>query len=62
MKIEPKYFALAVASGNPSPGKTPDEISNNAIQLYLSALEEAETFNKENKDATASLKNRPPWL
>lgn len=62
MRIEPKDFALAVVSGNPSPGKTPDEISKNAIQLYLSALKEAESFNKENKNSTGKLTKKPPYL
>ena len=65
MRIDPKDFALAVVSGNPSPGDSPEDISKNAIQLYLVALEEAEMFNKTEQEkqlSTAKITKKPPYL
>jgi hypothetical protein len=61
MRIDPKDFALAVVSGNSSLGDSPEDISKNAIQLYLSALSEAEAFNKT-EQPTAKITKKPPYL
>lgn len=65
MNIPPKDFALAVVSGNSSPDDSPEDISKNAIQLYLAALEEAKTFNKAEQEKplpTAKITKKPPYL
>ena len=38
-------FALAVVSGNPVAGETPEEIAKGALELYLSAVKVAREYN-----------------
>ncbi|KEF40464.1 hypothetical protein M670_00490 [Schinkia azotoformans MEV2011] len=47
-KVDKKDFALAVVSGNPVQGDPPDQIAENALNLYFSAIAVAEKYNKEN--------------
>lgn len=61
-KIDSKEFALAVVSGNPCPGNNPKEISENAIQLYLSALKVAKDFNEQQPLPKAAVQKKPSWL
>lgn len=62
-KIVAKDFALAVISGNPCPGDTAKEISENAIKLYLAALETVKEFNeKESTIPKATIRKKPDWL
>lgn len=53
-KIIPKDFALAVVSGNPVAGDTPDEKAKNALSLYLAAKEAVRNHNATIVEAAKS--------
>lgn len=45
-KIDENQFALAVVSGNPARGNSPEETAKNALQLYLTAVKVAKELKR----------------
>ncbi|MEE3805687.1 hypothetical protein V2H29_01845 [Lysinibacillus fusiformis] len=54
--IDKKDFALAVVSGNPVAGNTPEEIAKKALELYQTAVKVADDHNKLNGSGMKVLK------
>lgn len=55
--VDPEKFAYAVVSGNPCEGNTPEEISENAFELYNAAI-----LIAEKKLAEKKAEDKKPWL
>lgn len=47
--IDSKEFALAVISGNPVQGTSPENIAQEALKLYFEAYKLAEKHNESNQ-------------
>ncbi|WP_176723135.1 hypothetical protein MKY08_17720 [Lysinibacillus sp. FSL M8-0337] len=54
--IDKKDFALAVVSGNPVSGNSPEEIAKKALELYQTAIKVADEHNKLNRSGMKVLK------
>lgn len=62
MSIPAKDFALAVVSGNPAKGNSPEEIAEEAVKIYIAALKVAQKHNDETPVPRATISKKPTWI